>query len=70
MDSGSAATGLRYVDSVEDWKDRELAAALDELRRGASPVASVKAARLSRMHADLILEYIDELNHDIDMLRP
>lgn len=58
--------GLRYVDSPAAWHDEVLASAMDELRRGRGSIASVKAARLSREQADVLLQFIEDLKDDLE----
>lgn len=39
---------------------------MDELRRGRGSIASVKAARLSREQADVLLQFIEDLKDDLE----
>ncbi len=65
-DEVTAATGLRYVDSLDAWRDEVLADAMFELRRGRELVSSVKAARLTRDQADVLLWYVETLKDDLE----
>lgn len=62
------ADELRYVASPDEWSCNVLADAMDELRRGRSPVASVTAARLKRHEADVLLQYVEDLKDDVERL--
>lgn len=57
---------IRYIESPEAWHDEVLASAMDELRRGRGIGSSVRAARLKREQADVLLAYIEDLKFDLE----